>query len=291
MKSASASLISLLNTSSVFYPADLYTFTLISGTVVRYTSHDINIQVGVSSPVLYTPMTLKRDNIKLETGINVDTLKIEVYADSSDTIGGSQILQMIRGGSFDGAILSLDRLFNPLFWQYNNPPISTDYMVNLFLGRVDAPEITRQIATLDVKSMTELLNIKMPRNLYMPSCSNTLYDTTCALSRATYEQTGTVTENSTTTVINNDLTTGAAYYDLGVILFTSGANNGNRRAIKSYVPGSIAVTPPLPSAPVAGDTFQVVPGCDKTQATCTVKFNNVVNFKGFPYVPTTESIL
>ena len=47
MKSASASLISLLNTSSVFYPADLYTFTLISGTVVRYTSHDINIQVGV----------------------------------------------------------------------------------------------------------------------------------------------------------------------------------------------------------------------------------------------------
>jgi uncharacterized phage protein (TIGR02218 family) len=291
MKTASAALIELLNTSEMFYPADLYTFTLVSGTVVRYTSHDVNIWIGTSTPVLYTPMTLQRDRIKLETGLTIDDLKIEIYANSDDTIGGSQILSLIRGGSFDGAILSLDRVFNPTFWQYNTPPISTDYTVNLFLGRADAPNITRQIATLEVKSLTELLNIKMPRNLAMPSCVNTLYDYTCALNRADFEVNGTVTSGSTTTVINNDLATSATYYDLGVLLFTSGNNNGNRRFIKKYAPGTIQITPPLPYAPEAGDTFQIVPGCDKTQETCLNKFNNLVNFKGMPYVPTTESIL
>ena len=42
---------------------------------------------------------------------------------------------------------------------------------------------------------------------------------------------------------------------------------------------------PLPFAPAPGDTFNVAFGCDHTQATCQSKFNNLVNFRGFPYVP------
>lgn len=291
MKTASAALVNLLNTSDKFYMADLYTFTLIGGTVVRYTSHDITLRIGTSTPVSFSPMTIKRDKTKLSVGINVDSLKVDIFADSNDKIGGSQILQMIRGGSFDGAFMSLDRVFSPTFWQYNMPIISTDYTVNLFTGRVDAPNITRQTATLDVKSVTELLNIKMPRNLFMPSCSNTLYDTVCALNRASFVVSSVVSDSSTTTLVTNSLTQAAGYFDLGVLTFTSGLNNGNRRTVKRYVPGSFQLTLPLPFVPANGDTFEVVPGCDKTQATCTNKFNNLVNFKGFPYVPTTESIL
>jgi uncharacterized phage protein (TIGR02218 family) len=42
---------------------------------------------------------------------------------------------------------------------------------------------------------------------------------------------------------------------------------------------------PLQSPPAAGDTFTVYFGCDHTPGTCRSKFNNLANFRGFPYVP------
>jgi uncharacterized phage protein (TIGR02218 family) len=36
---------------------------------------------------------------------------------------------------------------------------------------------------------------------------------------------------------------------------------------------------------VAGDSFRIVAGCDKTAATCRVKFANFLNFRGFPHIP------
>lgn len=35
----------------------------------------------------------------------------------------------------------------------------------------------------------------------------------------------------------------------------------------------------------AGDAFTIYPGCDKQQSTCSAKFNNLIHFRGFPYVP------
>jgi hypothetical protein len=32
----------------------------------------------------------------------------------------------------------------------------------------------------------------------------------------------------------------------------------------------------------------LLPGCDRTLATCTNAFNNAVHFAGFPYIPTPE---
>ena len=37
--------------------------------------------------------------------------------------------------------------------------------------------------------------------------------------------------------------------------------------------------------PRAGDRVRVEPGCDKLAATCRSKFNNFINFRGFPHVP------
>jgi hypothetical protein len=38
-----------------------------------------------------------------------------------------------------------------------------------------------------------------------------------------------------------------------------------------------------------GDEFQLLPGCDRTLATCTNVFNNSAHFGGFPYIPTPET--
>ena len=39
----------------------------------------------------------------------------------------------------------------------------------------------------------------------------------------------------------------------------------------------------------AGDQFELLPGCDRTIATCTNVFNNATHFGGFPYIPTPET--
>jgi len=42
---------------------------------------------------------------------------------------------------------------------------------------------------------------------------------------------------------------------------------------------------PIRAAVGAGDTLRIEAGCDKRAETCRLKFNNIVNFQGFPFVP------
>ena len=41
----------------------------------------------------------------------------------------------------------------------------------------------------------------------------------------------------------------------------------------------------------AGDTFAVTAGCDKRFATCHDRFDNVVNFRGFPHIPGNDFVV
>jgi hypothetical protein len=85
---------------------------------------------------------------------------------------------------------------------------------------------------------------------------------------------------------------GDTYYDNGQIVFVTGPNAGLTKAIKSYFGRTFFFNSPLPFSPNAGDMFVAYPGCDKQQSTCgTSKFNNLVNFGGFPYVPVPETAI
>ena len=42
---------------------------------------------------------------------------------------------------------------------------------------------------------------------------------------------------------------------------------------------------PIPAEIIAGDSIRVEPGCDKRAETCRNKFDNFVNFQGFPHIP------
>ena len=46
---------------------------------------------------------------------------------------------------------------------------------------------------------------------------------------------------------------------------------------------------PKPLAP--GDTFVVTAGCDKRFETCTSKFANALNFRGFPHLPGNDFVV
>ena len=48
-------------------------------------------------------------------------------------------------------------------------------------------------------------------------------------------------------------------------------------------------TPPEALAP--GDAFTVTAGCDKAFGTCRDRFNNIVNFRGFPHMPGNDFVM
>lgn len=68
-----------------------------------------------------------------------------------------------------------------------------------------------------------------------------------------------------------------AHYNVGVT------------AARASGAGTIVLAQPLPYPPAAGDAFVAYPGCDKSQRTCQMKFDNLRNFGGFPYVPAPET--
>ncbi|MEO0386838.1 MAG: phage BR0599 family protein, partial [Pseudomonadota bacterium] len=79
------------------------------------------------------------------------------------------------------------------------------------------------------------------------------------------------------------------WFSFGVLDWQSGSNQGLRAMIKQdlRIAGTRRLelweTPPLP--PALGDRFRVTAGCDGTAATCRVKFDNFLNFRGFPHIP------
>lgn len=283
MKSAGPALITLL-AGHQFLMADLYTFTLASGSMLRYASADFDIVSGGNTFIGSGPR-MKRGRTRILRGVEVDTLDVSMFADTTDLVNGVPMLQAIARGVFDGAKVRLERAFMA---NWGDTSAGT---VVLFSGRVAETSISRTEAKLTVRSDLELLNVQMPRNLYQPGCVHTLYDGGCGVVKSSKGIASSVASGTTRSVVNCGLTAAASFYDQGTITFTSGQNAGVSRTVKAYTPGVLTLSYPLPVVPAIGDGFLAYPGCDKSLATCAAKFSNAANFRGYPFIPVAETAL
>ena len=286
-------LIEFLQVSQAFIMADLFTVTLKNGTVLRYTDWEMPLTISYGAPLvtesyLAGPPNFERGAISETVGFEVATMEFTVAAWPTDLIYGVPILQTIARGDWDQALVQVKRL-------YLDPALQPIGMFVRFLGQLgELDEVTRTEAKFTAKAMTELLNMKLPKNLIQPGCFHTLFDAGCTLSKASFGASSSVEAGSNVIKILCSLTQATGYFDQGTLTFTSGPNNGLSCTVRSYVHGSpseLRVTRALLAPPNAGDGFMVYPGCDKTQATCSGKFSNLANFGGFPYVPAPETAL
>ncbi|HEX4605468.1 MAG TPA: DUF2163 domain-containing protein [Candidatus Angelobacter sp.] len=273
-----------LQTATEIRMADLYTITLKNGTALRYTTWDANLTV-LGNKFLTGPPNIARSAIEEKLGMDVATLEVTLEASLADTINGVPILQAIGQGLWDGAGFRIDRLF----MDANSNQIGTVIRFSGFVGALD--ELTRSSAKLTVNAGTAYLNMQLPAIILQPGCTNTLFDARCSLFKASFANNLVAQAGCTP---NKIITTSAQpdkYFDNGQLIFTGGPNSGLVKAIRQYRAGVMLFNSPLPFAPNAGDTFTAYPGCDKTQDTCTTKFNNLANFEGFPYVPAPETAI
>jgi uncharacterized phage protein (TIGR02218 family) len=281
MKRASAALIALLDSSEQFIMADLYTFTLIGGSILRYSAAPTALTANGQSFALGPKF--ERSRTKVVIGVQVDELEVKIYPEPTDLIGDLPFLEAAWQGQLDGALLQLERAFMPAYGD------TSPGTVALFAGRISDIDCSRTGIDMKCRSHLELLNIQMPRRLWQASCTHIFGGPMCQFNRASLAVTFPAGAGSTQTAITGapNLTTPFA---LGTITGLTGANVGSSRTIAGVGGGGTVMVKLAFLSPVAiGDHFQLLPGCDRTIATCTNVFNNAVHFGGFPYIPTPET--
>jgi len=124
---------------------------------------------------------------------------------------------------------------------------------------------------------------------YQRTCRHPLYFGGCGLDKASFAITATVTAvsgfNVTVTYADSTVTTG---YFTGGMLQTA---DGHFRYITYDGGATLTLIRPMPSLTeeVNGSdgeaTVTIYPGCNHQMTDCQTKFNNLLNFGGFPWIP------
>lgn len=283
MRAASEKLIALLDANQ-FIMADLYTITTVQNDVYRYTNYDFDLIVAGELYRSDGPI-ISRDGITLSLGVEVDNLSITIDVTDEETFEGLRVVQAFHNGQMDGARFKLERIF----MDASTPTDTSAGTIKLFEGRIIEPEFDRNTIQASVASDLDELNVQMPRNLYQPSCSNTLFDYACGLNRENYALETVIAAGSTASRILCDISQPQGWFTQGVVEFLEGGNKGLKRTIRLHELDVLLLTLPLLEDPEVGQRIKVYPGCDKRLETCQNRFNNFSRFRGAPFIPIPET--
>lgn len=135
------------------------------------------------------------------------------------------------------------------------------------------------------------------RKRYQRVCPYALYGRGCKLDKADFKTEGTVSA-----IVGNVVTCPEAagfadgYFTTGIIEDP----DGNLRFITNHTGDQLTLIRPLETLNEAfvssgygvnyggyygGVNIAIYPGCDRTRQTCDAKFDNLLNFGGFPFIP------
>lgn len=280
MRTLSSALLAVLATGGPFVTADLFTFTLTNGTVLRWwTGQGASFAIGGNTFTKGPP--IERQNAKWSMGLSVDQIDITIMDDGSSTINGQSLVKSAWQNLFDLAQVEVDRFISD---SWTDTAVGT---VSWFIGTVGQITLTGKKIKLTVESPLAQLRATFPRTYVLPSCANTFCDAVCGLLASNFTHAGTVGAGATATSFPLTLSGGNladGTFQQGTITFTSGVNSGQVRTVKSYVSGVVTLVYPLYAIPSTGDGVNALEGCLKTRTACTAH-GNLPHYRGFPYVP------
>lgn len=279
MKSLSAGAAAAL-ASGVTTFAYCWRVTRHDGTVLGFTEHDRDLVYAGTAFAAATGFTASQ--IAQSLGLSVDNMEAQGALSSASLTDGD-----ILAGRYDDAVVDL-------FWVN-----WADTTVGVQIATGNIGEVKREglAFSAEFRSIANRLNQKIGQT-YERTCSARLGDSRCKvdLTSATYRAVATAqTAGSTVQIVVGGLSGFAKdWFSGGTIIFTSGANAPLPFEIKSHLRTSgvdmLELWMPTPFPIVLGDTATVTAGCRKTFAACKSKFDNHVNFRGFPLIPGTDAV-
>ena len=203
---------------------------------------------------------------------------------TSDRITETDILD----GRWDNAAVEL--------WRVNWA--DTSQRVLLRRGAVGQIRRGRMAFVAEVRSLAHVLGQTVGRT-FQAGCDARLGDVRCGidLENAIYKGSGVVTDLLRDRAFMASGLAGfdAGWFTSGTLTWTGGANAGRITEVLSHGLADAIATMTLLEAPVRavaeGDGFTARAGCDKRIATCSAKFANTANFRGFPNIPGQDAVL
>lgn len=240
------------------------------GVKLGFTDHDRDLVFDGLTFRAASGMTASAAESSL--GLNVDGLEVVGALDDA----GLSDADLARG-AYDGAAVEI------LLVDWSD----VASRILLFSGALG--EVTREGGAFlaELRSLTHALN--QPRGrIYQAACDAALGDARCKvnLALAAHRATGTVSEALGARGFKAAALAGrGSIFARGRLVWTSGANSGAAAEARRHAGDFVELTeaPPMPIA--AGDGFTVTAGCDKSFETCRTRFDNALNFRGFPQMP------
>ena len=194
----------------------------------------------------------------------------------------------IAAGLFDGAVVSI------FATSWSAPIEDEEPIVRGIFGKA---RLEDDRYTIDGLSLIDALNTAR-NDQFTAQCPKVFLSQGfggCLVPVAPNTVTGSLTSVSSAALFT-DTARGEASdtFAAGTIRFTSGPNAGLKALeILSFASGGVIATfEPFYYLPQIGDNYTMVRGCRKRRSDCEARegvsgtFNNIVNFGGFPWVPT-----
>lgn len=245
------------------------------GEELTFTDHDADVVVDGVTYKATTGFTAT--TVESKADLSVDNLDLDGVLNSDD-ITETDILK----GKYDFAEVEI--------FMVNYEDVSQG-RIYVKRGRMGEVRVVRGQFTAEFRSLTQQLQQRVGE-VYTPSCNAVLGDARCKKSLAAFTFTATVTSVTDKQKFKaSALNQAAGYFTGGEVTFTSGGNDDLRMEVKEFSATQVVLALPMPNSIEVGDTISIKAGCDKTSATCKAKFNNLVNFRGYPDIPGLDAML
>lgn len=147
---------------------------------------------------------------------------------------------------------------------------------------------------IEMMMLADVLGQSVGRS-YTPGCTKTFGGQEyagCKVNLAAITVTGSITHVISGAVFRDSARTEPDdWFGSGYVRWTSGDNVGLKpQEVKAYAADGTITTFESAYYPVqVGDEYELVPGCRKRLEDCRDKWSNVLNFGGFPSVPTSST--
>lgn len=192
----------------------------------------------------------------------------------------------LYGGLFDDAYVTVDLV------AWGALPESPRRLASGWTGELSQGDTGFKMEVLGAGSR---LDQQALVQMVTPGCRWVFGDSRCGKDLEAMKLTGEVTGSVTRSVFGASLSGDGAgrQWENGTVRFTSGVNEGQRLEVRSvdFAAGVVNLWPSAAFRAEPGDTFDLLPGCDKSRDGGCTLYANVINHGGFPDVPGNDAIL
>lgn len=249
----------------VGFPTEFFKF-VVGSTIYRYTSGDIAIALTTADVGTYMPTVVERDAIDY----------------SQEDTAQNVTVRLLRSDPVAQMFIAYSPVAPVAVTIIRKHRSQTEEMV-IFVGKVVAASFDGPEASLVCAPISEVFRRQVPGIIFQSQCNWALYGAGCGVAKASFKDSGTLAAVAGTTLTAAVFATRAdGWFNNGWIELA----NGDRRFVINHVGGQVALQSAFPPTLVAGAAIDAYAGCDRSEATCAAKFNNLVRHLGFPRIPT-----